>query len=1014
MEKGDLLRQFCEESTDKLKSFSDQVLDLEKCKDTEQGYSEMMRDLHSMKGSSRMLGLIPLGNVLHATEDILAALHRQHIRPTSEIIDALLKTSDKLQEALSGALPDNDTSWSTTILTDLSQLQKKITADPDILIENLASHAPEIFQVLSPHQKQMLAEHYYEYKHLYEISILFQQKTFVSEVELIHSALKDEGLLLSTTGSRRQPTPGFDLCLTFLHLSSTNPDALKVRLHGFSIDIRELPRQTAQSTQQKSLGGFITDEEQIEVEEKEPHTEINKLLTQLEFDDEFRELQQWFLEEGEENLKKLSHEIISLETDPTDIEDKINAIFRTFHNFKGSGGSYKFPHISRIAHHLESFVDILRKDRLLITGNVIDAMLKGVDILISIFADCKHKKHDEIPIGSLERNLQEILGMNSIIAPAVESTPSLHETQQPILHHQIKPVHKIAENVRIQITKLDYIVNTAVELAIAHHAEESILSHISSYIQNQIHSALDWNMLRQFIEAACEPSTPDIGHMLDVYSDSLNRDINALQSIIQLYEKNSSLRSLLSKQLRDEVLELQLLPLELLFESFPRIVRDLSKSLQKEITLEIEGSDVEVDRKIIDALKDPLIHLIRNAIDHGIESPEQRILAGKPKAGKVKIKAESLGYSFSITIEDDGNGLDKNKIAAIILKQGLATQDELERMTTNEIYEFIFLPGFTTCEQVTDISGRGVGLDVVLTNLKKFGGEIYIHSETGKRTAFQLLLPCSLILSKVLLIKVHQKFFSLPTGSIDRIVLIENHQISEYQGKKTYLYENVYLPIIVLEDFLAIDYETTYPRYGIILRKGITKICLSVPRVISEAELMTKPLPFHLRNIPAFSGANVLPDGTISLFLNPLAINYSERSIGRRESHIEKYHKRKILVVDDSFISRELIKNILLTYGYEVSTASNGLEALTFLRNNTVELVVSDIHMPRMNGIELTHAMKSDPRLLSVPVIIITSQSEEEHRQRGLEIGADAYIVKGNFTQQNLISTIERLIPVTV
>jgi two-component system chemotaxis sensor kinase CheA len=329
------------------------------------------------------------------------------------------------------------------------------------------------------------------------------------------------------------------------------------------------------------------------------------------------------------------------------------------------------------------------------------------------------------------------------------------------------------------------------------------------------------------------------------------------------------------------------------------------------------------------------------------------------------------------------------------------------------VFEYILRPGFTTREVVTDVSGRGVGMDVVLTNVKKFGGDITLHSEPGRGTRIQIVLPCSLLLSAVLLIQTQERLYSLPTGSIERIIPLKEGEIAVYKNKRTVLYDGNYIPILSLTGALRLPEEGTPNRYGVVLQKGDKKLCLAVPEIVDEEELMMKPLPPHFRNIPLFSGANILTDGRISLVINPARLHAAAQAGGEPVARRKRPRRKRLLVVDDSFVARELLKNILLTYGYDVATAGDGMDGLAHARSHPIDLILSDIEMPRMDGIALTHAVKSDAALRAIPVIILSAREDEEHRRRGIEAGANAYIVKGTFTQHNLISSIEHLVPET-
>jgi len=563
---------------------------------------------------------------------------------------------------------------------------------------------------------------------------------------------------------------------------------------------------------------------------------------------------------------------------------------------------------------------------------------------------------------------------------------------------------------RINLRKLDTIVNTAVELSIAHHSETYLLSNFNDMIEKQEALINEWHNLRECLDVKNGSLPSNVREHIERYSNQLSSFHNDLGDLNRAVELNFSLWENLANSLGTEVLQLQLQPLSTLFDMFDRIVRDLSTALGKSIALEVHGGDVEVDRRIIEALKDPFTHLLRNAIDHGIEIESIRRAQNKKSTGTITINAQQMGFSFAITIADDGGGLDRQRILAEAVKRNLGTNEQLVLLSDQDVFRLLLRPGFSTRETVSDISGRGVGLDVVATNVQQFGGEIHISSELGKGTTFQIILPTTLTLSRVLLIEIGSALFSFPVTGTEQIIFLQETNVKELYGKMVTQYNDAFIPVIEIEDALNLPRSSKRTRNGLILRKNDALICVSVPHVADEMELMTKPLPRHLKMNPFISGANVLPDGRTSLALNVHALLERQPQKAHEESDTEKKGRKLLLVVDDSLIARELLRNILLASGYEVMMARDGREALQIIRIHTIDLVLTDIEMPGMDGFTLTKQIKEDDILRLLPVIMVTSKEEPEQRTRGMACGADAYLLKGSFNQNNLLATISRLL----
>jgi two-component system chemotaxis sensor kinase CheA len=457
------------------------------------------------------------------------------------------------------------------------------------------------------------------------------------------------------------------------------------------------------------------------------------------------------------------------------------------------------------------------------------------------------------------------------------------------------------------------------------------------------------------------------------------------------------------------------------------MVRDLAQEAGKEAVLQIVGGDTELDKRVLEQIKDPLIHMLRNAIDHGIEPPEQRVALGKPRGGTITLTAEQLGKDVVICVSDDGAGLDLDAIRQAITRHGLDAQ----ALSGTELVEIIFKVGISTSPIITDISGRGVGLDVVRRNVEALHGRIDVDWTPGEGAAFTLTLPLRLTSSHGLLVRASNQLFAIPLNAIERILYVSPQEISPLEGQDTIRYNGRPLTLVRLNDVLELPH-TDGQRDSAGLSKGEARILVvilaaaerrmafAVDELAGEQEIVIKGLGKQLTRVGGIAGAAVMGSGEVVLILNvadliKLAMRGKRRSVldARPEATPSGVTRaqRRILIVDDSITTRTLEKNILEAAGYTVQLAIDGHEALSAIATGGMpDLIVSDIVMPRIDGFELTRRIKDDPNTANLPVILVTSLSSSEDKAQGIEAGADAYIVKSSFDQNNLLETIEQLI----
>ena len=476
--------------------------------------------------------------------------------------------------------------------------------------------------------------------------------------------------------------------------------------------------------------------------------------------------------------------------------------------------------------------------------------------------------------------------------------------------------------------------------------------------------------------------------------------------------------------LLDDMKKIVMLPFSTLLRVFPRFVRELSREQGKEIELVVRGGEIEMDRRVLEEMKDPLIHLVRNCVDHGIEPPQERLQQGKPPRGTLTISISPRDSNTAeLTVADDGKGIDAAKVREAALKSRLLSPEKAEAIDAREALPLVFQPGISTSPIITDISGRGLGLAIVKEKVEKLKGTLSLETEPGKGTTFRMALPLTLARFRGVLVRVQEHFFVVPTGDVERVARVKITEIKTVENRKTIALNGQAIALVGLGEALQLpqkgagsDRPETVP--VAVLRAGGRCIAVSVDEVLGEQEVLVKTLGKQLTRVRNIAGATILGNGRVVPILNvpdlmEAAVRASEAGLeapGAGTVAIEETEKKSVLVAEDSITSRSLLKNILESAGYDVETAVDGIDAFTKLRSAQFHAVVSDVDMPRMNGFGLTAKIRADKKLAELPVILVTALDSRADREHGIDAGADAYIVKSSFDQSNLLEVIRRLI----
>jgi two-component system chemotaxis sensor kinase CheA len=472
--------------------------------------------------------------------------------------------------------------------------------------------------------------------------------------------------------------------------------------------------------------------------------------------------------------------------------------------------------------------------------------------------------------------------------------------------------------------------------------------------------------------------------------------------------------------LQEELRHTRLTPTSTVLDLFPRMVRDLARAHNKEVAWVVHGADLEVDRKVLEAMKEPLIHLVRNAIDHGIEPPEARVQAGKAPQGRLMVTITSLeGGRIEICVEDDGGGIDLVRVKAAAVRVHLLTPEEAEALTDDQTLDLIFRSGLSTSPIITDLSGHGLGLAIVRERVEHLGGRIHIETRAGAGTRVRMILPATIATFRGLLVQAGGQPFLLPMNAIEQAICVANDSIEHVEGREAIRWDDRPLSIARLSRLLGLSAQTEQSEPGsklpcIIVKSGEAQVGLLVEEILGNREVLVKEFGPPLVRVKNVAAAGLLGTGQVVLILRPPDLLRSIREItcppAKAIAPEKKGRQPVLLVVDDSITTRTMEKNLLEAAGYQVKVAVDGMEAWTLLNTEEFDLIVSDVDMPRMDGFELTARVRADRKLSELPVVLVTALESRENKERGIEVGANAYILKSSFDQSSLLEFIRRLV----
>jgi two-component system chemotaxis sensor kinase CheA len=763
--------------------------------------------------------------------------------------------------------------------------------------------------------------------------------------------------------------------------------------------------------------------------------------------EEFRKrILRTFKIEAEECIQNMTSNLIELEKDPLEFRkmELIEATFRESHSLKGASRAVNISGIETVCQSIENIFSVLKNETLELLPNVFDGLHLAINILSEILITPTDEINNDLSekISEIIINLEniELSNIVDIEIPKIKKTTIKDSSKndeikelkvdKKVIHSKTKIISD--ETIRVNIRKLDDLLfqveeMLSLKLTTIQHGEDlrstlqnmSIWKKESSNIFSVVRDILRKFELKQKNEKLTkgEENVKKLIHFSEWATSFFKIIENELLELKKKSVQDSYETGLKIETLLDDIKKIISIPFSSILDVFPKAVRDLSKDKGKKIELVVRGDEIEIDRRILEEIRIPLMHLIRNCIDHGIEEPDIRKQKTKSEIGTIKISIDRLeNNNVELCISDDGKGIDLENLKKKYINQKNIVAKDTAEITTNNLLSFIFKSGVSTSNIITDLSGRGLGLAIVQEKIEQFGGSVSVITEKDKGTKFKIQIPLSVITYRGVQVRAGDMKFVIPTSKIERAIRVKKSEIETVENKATILFNRDVIPLVNLSDILELPSKENDDNFvlAIILGSLGNYVGFVVDEIIDEEEVLVKSFNKHLKRIRNIAGATVLGSGKVIPILNVsdlLKSAVKETSFVIQQSGVEKENgKKSVLVVEDSITSRMLLKNILETAGYLVETAIDGVEGFTKLKEEDFDLVLSDVDMPRMNGFDLTSKIRSDEILLEKPIVLVTSLSKREDRERGMEVGANAYIVKSSFDQSNLLEVIDRLV----
>jgi len=756
-----------------------------------------------------------------------------------------------------------------------------------------------------------------------------------------------------------------------------------------------------------------------------------------------------------ERLQKLEDTLIYLERQSDDAA-QLEEFLREAHTLKGDSRMLGVDDVETITHQIEDCLAPVKQGEEPLTSALCDRLYQALDAIRKLVHEAVTGEEADVNVfyviatlmgadsnnpvdeGSSSREEETLFADEEWLfpEPAVPATATRNESAQAEAAPLVQPAAAAAtvsvstqeiDTIRVAAEKLDILMTQAGELnvaklRIARRMEDlaALLKLYEEWSRDAAANRLALKQVEQGVHNGHLEKVRRFQHLAEQRLESLGTLVYQLKNAAS--EDTARLESV-SHELESGIKILRLLPLSTIFNLFPRMARDLAKQQGKEVNLVIEGGETTADKRILEEIKDPLLHILRNAIDHGIETPQERESQGKPSTATIRLSGYKTGSRIGIEVVDDGRGLDLERIKQTALERNVCSEEELAMMTTEQIQTLIFSPGFSTRTEVSAISGRGIGLDVVRTNVERLKGSIQVESLPGKGCQFRLQLSTSLATTYVLIVEVNQETYAIPAEVVEKMLLVSRSDIFSLEGNETISFEGQPVSVKWLADLLELPItapaalkpkDASVEKHpAIILKLGSDRLAILVDALLEQQDIVLKPQCKLLQRIRNVSGATILGNGEVCMVLNPQDLLKSAQKGSRAVISQQDQPTQatpKVLLVEDSIIIRTQMKRLLEGAGYDLTIAVDGVDGFNKLRSGHFDAVVSDVEMPNMDGLTLTGKIRQYREYSELPIILVTTLASDDDKRRGAQVGANAYLTKGDFDQKVLIETLKNLV----
>jgi two-component system chemotaxis sensor kinase CheA len=789
--------------------------------------------------------------------------------------------------------------------------------------------------------------------------------------------------------------------------------------------------------------------------------------------DEFQEILQDFLVESFELVEQLDGDLVELENTPDDL-DLLNGIFRVAHTIKGASSFLNFDVLTHLTHHMEDVLNKARHGELTITPDVMDVILESIDLMKELLHTIRDTSADGgVDVSECVARLDKITGGDGNVDTPVVEAPATEVFEEEVVEEVVEEEPNYdemdADEIEAEIERLlqERQAEDKAKREAKIKAGESVpapppspqeeekpkeepkpstTAPVAKSAQKPVEkpaenkggdakAAAPTKRPQAAVEQTIRVDVKRLDHLMNLIGELVlakNRLIKINDDVEERYEGEEfleeltqvvSIVSLVTTDLQIAVMKTRMLPVGKVFNKFPRMIRDLTRELNKKIELEISGEETELDKSIVEEIGDPLVHIIRNSCDHGIEKPEDRIAAGKPETGTIKLKAYNEGNQIVIQIDDDGKGLDPQMLKNKALEKGIITEKEADTMSDKEAFLLIMKAGFSTAAAVTNVSGRGVGMDVVKTNIEKLNGIIDVESVIGVGTSMKLKIPLTLAIIQALLVGVQEEHYAIPLASVLETVRISTEEIYTVEGRSVMRLREDVLSLVHIGDIFEVEriLDSSEHAYVVVLGLGTSKLGLIVDTLVGQEEIVIKSLGDYLKGIEGIAGATIRGDGGVTLIVDVVALMEIAKGVkatpmieaatgqGGTKNEKNSASDYTIMIVDDSKTDRMIMRKALEPLGVTLVEAGDGQEALNILKQGdyNFDAMLIDIEMPRMDGYSLASEIKKYNRYKNLPLIAVTSRTGKSDRMRGVESGMVEYITKP-YSADYLSSVVQR------